>query len=814
VAVSPADAMSQSPAAPEPEFVPNEVLVQFAPDVPDETRAAARAAASVLAASTLRADGRLERLTTSLPVAEAIAILRALPQVEFAEPNWIVRHTASANESFYTGGWLWGLYGDATTPPNAFGSQAGELWAKDITGSNDVYVAVIDEGIDFNHPDLAPNIWTNPFDPLDGLDNDGNGKADDIHGWDFYQRNNTIYDGDPFNMNVDSHGTHVAGTIGARGGNGIGVAGMSWNVTIISAKFLGPSGGTTADAVLAIDYITDLKTRHGLNIIATNNSWGGGGYSTALHQAIIRAAKQGILFFAAAGNSGSNNDLYPHYPSSYSTTVAVGSEAAASYEAVTSVAAITSTGARSSFSNYGATSVDIGAPGTDILSTWPQGGYSTISGTSMATPHVTGGAALYKAAHPGASANEIRSALLGYGVPTSSLAGLTATGRRLNVSEFDLIRRLSIDDVSRVEGHAGTSNATFTVSLSQPNTSVVTARYVTSDVTAVSRATFANPSPVSIPTYGNASPYPSTITVPSGTGTISNVRVVLNGFTHTWPGDVDILLVGPGGQTCLLLSDVGGSTDATNLTLTFDDAGAVAGSPLTSGTYRPTNIGTGDTFGSPAPLPPYGSALSAFNGTAATGTWRLFVIDLIGGDSGSLAGGWSLALSTSSGADYVYTSGTLTFPAGSTSQTLDIPIIGDTALERPETFKVTLLDSFAAILDDFEGIGTIVDDDFIGPVASGQLIMASHIVQLRAAINQARAARAMAPFLFTDPALGAQSSIVRAVHLVELRTALAAAYAAAQQPLPIYTDPVITAGVTVVKAAHINEIALALAMLP
>src|SRR5262249_48886988 len=151
---------------------------------------------------------------------------------------------------------------------------------------------IVDEGIQFSHPDLSANIWTNSGEiPGDGIDNDGDGYIDDIHGWDFYNNDNSIYDG-----TSDDHGTHVTGTIGAAGGNGLGVAGVNWHVTYISAKFLGPNGGYTSDAVQAIDYMTYLKSKKGLNIVALNSSWGGGGYSQSLHDAIIRAAKADILF--------------------------------------------------------------------------------------------------------------------------------------------------------------------------------------------------------------------------------------------------------------------------------------------------------------------------------------------------------------------------------------------------------------------------------------------------------------------------------------------------------------------------------------
>jgi len=318
---------------------------------------------------------------------------------------------------------------------NQYGTQAEEAWNAGHIGSNSVYVGVIDEGIQFTHPDIDANVWTNPYDPVDGIDNDGNGYKDDIHGWDFVSNNNTIYDGGTAGTR-DDHGTHVTGTIAGEGGNGTGVAGVNWKVTYISGKFLGPNGGTIADAIEAVNYFTDLKNRHGLNIVALNNSWGGGGYSQALHTAIIRAAKANILFIAAAGNNGSNNNTVASYPSNYNTLIGTSSESAASYDSVIAVAALNSNGTLASFSNYGSTTVDLAAPGSGIYSTVAYNSYASYSGTSMATPHVTGAAALYASTHPGATAAEIKAAILASVVPTPSLAGKTVTGGRLNVSGF------------------------------------------------------------------------------------------------------------------------------------------------------------------------------------------------------------------------------------------------------------------------------------------------------------------------------------------------------------------------------------------
>jgi subtilisin family serine protease len=203
-----------------------------------------------------------------------------------------------------------------------------------------------------------------------------------------------------------------------------------WNVKLLSAKFLGINGGTTANAIKSVDYFTDLKQR-GFNIVATNNSWGGGGFSQGLYDAIERANLQGILFVAAAGNATNNNDASPSYPASYLNANII------------TVASITNTGALSSFSNYGATSVDIGAPGSGIFSTVPVrskgkvvSGYASYNGTSMATPHVTGAAALYASSNPGASVSAVKNAILSSAAPTTSLSNKCVTGARLNVSGF------------------------------------------------------------------------------------------------------------------------------------------------------------------------------------------------------------------------------------------------------------------------------------------------------------------------------------------------------------------------------------------
>jgi subtilisin family serine protease len=356
------------------QLVRDEVIVQFHPGAVDSDKASVRALVAGTARESLSTrvmeetgtgDLELVGLPAGTSVGDAIARLRSHTWVRFAEPNWIyTHHELVANDPSYQVGLLWGMTGVASRFAK-YGANAAGAWAAGHVGSSTVHVAVIDEGVMRTHRDLAQNMWTNAHDPIDGLDNDGNGYVDDRYGWDFAGGNNGVYDGAS-----DDHGTHVAGTIGAVGGNGIGVVGVNWNVTIIPVKFLGRQGGTTANAIRALDYVTDLKRRHGIDVVATNNSWGGGGFSQALLDAINRAGDAGILFVAAAGNGGSDlvgdsNDISADYPSAYECTLN------RAFDCVIAVTALSPTGRLASFANHGASSVDIAAPGVGILSTVP-----------------------------------------------------------------------------------------------------------------------------------------------------------------------------------------------------------------------------------------------------------------------------------------------------------------------------------------------------------------------------------------------------------------------------------------------------------
>jgi subtilisin family serine protease len=326
------------------------------------------------------------------------------------EPDRIVSRAALPNDPSFSR--LWGLNNTGQTSGVADADiDAVEAWDT-TTGSRSVVVAVVDTGIDYRHVDLAGNMWRNPGEVAgDRIDNDGNGFVDDVFGWDF--ANN---DADPFDD--EGHGTHVAGTIGAVGNNGTGVVGVSWNVSLMALKFLGADGsGTTSAAIAALNYATRMRRDFGVNVVATNNSWGGGGASTALRSAITAGESAGIVCVAAAGNESTNNDSTAAYPAQYATLA---------------VAATDASNRLASFSNWGATTVDVAAPGVGIYSTLPGNSYGSYSGTSMATPHVAGIVALMAAANPAATVAEIRDAMIATAVPVSTLAGKVAAGGLVN----------------------------------------------------------------------------------------------------------------------------------------------------------------------------------------------------------------------------------------------------------------------------------------------------------------------------------------------------------------------------------------------
>jgi subtilisin family serine protease len=440
-------------AAPPP-FVQGEILVRFKPGASEASRGRAMAAAHASGGSKIHTAAMIDSgdeegvvlLRTRLGVPEAVEAMMASGTVEYAESNHYYTADASSNDPYVittvVNNQLWGMYSATATGGggvNQYGIGATSAWASDKTDCSSVYVGLVDTGYMHTHEDLAANAGVNPGEiPGNGIDDDGNGYADDVYGWDFYNNDTTVFDG-----TGDAHGTHLAGIIGGQGGNAKGVAGVCWNVKILSAKVLSNNtGGTTDNIIKALDYFTHLKTRanNPLNIVATSNSYSDTtGYSQGLYEAIERTNAAGILFVASAGNNNNNNDVTPRYPSGYdcSNIIAVASIDSTGTLALTTL---------STFSSYGNTTVDIAAPGSRIFSTVPVNvtsrsgktqtvaDYASYSGSSMAAAHVTGASALYAAQNPNANAAQIKAAILAGATPTTSLAGKVATGGRLSVA--------------------------------------------------------------------------------------------------------------------------------------------------------------------------------------------------------------------------------------------------------------------------------------------------------------------------------------------------------------------------------------------
>jgi subtilisin family serine protease len=353
---------------------------------------------------------------------QRIAALRRSGQFQYVEPNYVNRVLLEPNDIYYLDGTLWGLRNDGGNG-GVVGADISAREAWDITtGSTNVVVAVIDTGVRYTHQDLAAQMWinvgewgtdTNGVDlASNGIDDDGNGVVDDVHGINAVDA--AAITGDP--IDLEGHGTHVAGTIGAAANNGAPHVGVAWDVRIMACKFLGPMGGFTDGAIACIQY----ATTNGVQVM--NNSWGGGPFSSALLDTIDESRKAGVLFLAAAGNDGTDNDLIPHYPSNYRL------------DNVISVASVDRADRLSWFSNFGVETVDLGAPGEEIWSSTATSdqSYEPFQGTSMATPHVSGVAALIYAFNPSATIFEARQRILQTVVKIPALDGITITGGRLN----------------------------------------------------------------------------------------------------------------------------------------------------------------------------------------------------------------------------------------------------------------------------------------------------------------------------------------------------------------------------------------------
>ena len=635
--LSPLEDRSVPSAAPA-DYAPDSILVRLKADAPRILVAVAPGAN--LDRPFALVDGLWQvSLTAGRSVPSALAAARANPFVAYAEPNYLFQVATTPNDPRYIDNTLWGM--DKIAMPAAWDTA---------TGGGPI-VAVIDTGADYNHPDLAANLWTNgaELNGQAGFDDDGNGYIDDVRGWDFANNDNNP-------MDDHSHGTHVAGTIAAIGNNGLGVVGVNWTARVMPLKFIAANGfGTTAAAIAALNYAVQMGAK------VSNHSYGDNVFSQAHLDAITAAGNDGHLVVAAAGNGNFfgfpiNNDATPFYPASYHP----------SPDNVISVAATDSTDHFASFSNYGATSVDLAAPGVNIYSTVP-GGYGYKSGTSMASPHVAGAATLLWAANPNLTMAQVRDRLLAGTDPIGALnpGRPTVTNGRLNVANaISSGPRLSVTDASVTEGDTGaTATANFTVTLTAPAAGTVTVNYATANGTAtVAGGDYTGTSGTLIFDPGVTS-LPVNVTVTGDAMPEANETFTLNLTDPINAGILD----GQGVGTIL--------NDDQIPTISITDA---QGNEGNNGTTAFTfTVSLSAPSGSPVTV-----QFATANGSATTGN-----------------------------KDYTAASGTLTFTAGETERTVTVLVRGDRKNEANETFAVNLSNPTNATLLDAQGIGTILNDD-------------------------------------------------------------------------------------------------------
>jgi len=398
-------------------YVEGELLIKYKPEVTTSARKTLnqRHALKVLRSYEHLGINHL-KLPEGVTVKDAIKTLKLEKHVAFVEPNYRRKVHTTPNDAQWSSQWAL--------------RQIQMPYTWEVTqGSTDVVVAVVDTGV-YAHPDLLNNLWVNAgeTDCNDGIDNDGNGKVDDCSGWNFYDLNNNTGDD-------DGHGTHVAGIIGAVGNNSIGTSGVAWQVKIMPVRFIGATGGSIADEIAAIQY----AVQNGAQII--NASFGCDTdypedctFSISEYEAIRDARDAGVLFVTAAGNGWNNNDgAVQNYPSSYCVDQVFESQTYPGLSNIVSVAATDQNDNLADYSNWGATSVHVAAPGSDILSTSINPSYDSMSGTSMATAFVSGGAAMLRAAKPDATMQQVKTTLLSSADSLLSLDSLVSTGGRLNV---------------------------------------------------------------------------------------------------------------------------------------------------------------------------------------------------------------------------------------------------------------------------------------------------------------------------------------------------------------------------------------------
>ncbi len=382
------------------DFIANEYVVKLKQSVSASSRGLLFRQISALSPRSISEQGHLILVKSDKDKFQLASLLKDVG-VEYIEPNYIYKLVSMPNDPKMKG--QWGIVNKKSTDINVL-----PVWEQ-MTGSPDVIVAVSDTGINSKHKDLQQNMWVNQaeLNGKPGVDDDGNGFIDDVHGYHF------VYPKNP-GSDQNGHGTHCAGIIGAAGDNGLGVVGVNWKTNLMTAGFLSGSGsGSLEDAIKSIDYAVKM----GAKVISA--SWGSTEYSVALGEAIDRANKAGVVFVAAAGNDGKNNDKSSFYPANYDLPNLI------------SVAAVDSSGRKASFSNYGLKKVHVGAPGVSVLSTYGNS-YANLDGTSMATPFVSGVVALMIQKNPSLTPDEIKQKIMRTVKPLKSLEGKVASGGMVN----------------------------------------------------------------------------------------------------------------------------------------------------------------------------------------------------------------------------------------------------------------------------------------------------------------------------------------------------------------------------------------------
>lgn len=366
--------------------------------------------------------------------------------VEYCEEDFPIYSHGVPNDPLLTSQW-------AISPQSKISIDVAASWESPVP-DREVVVAVIDSGMDYEHPDLRDSVWTNPGEIAgNGIDDDANGYIDDVHGID-------VWDGDSTPQDDAQHGTHVAGIIGATMNNSTGIVGVAPRAKLLPVRFLSAQGsGSMYGAVKALEYVIDLRLHHGVNIVAVNTSWGGPSYSRALEEALMAAASAGILVVASAGNDGYNNDLLPNYPSGYNVSNII------------SVGALDADGNLAPYSNFGASSVHVAAPGTEILSTVPGGSYATLSGTSMAAPHVSGAIAVL-ATMSSLTSTQLRARVLQTGRELTNLKGIISSGKMLNIDAL-------VRDVVLPDSRDPNLGITISPPLESPGISIIPSQSIT-----------------------------------------------------------------------------------------------------------------------------------------------------------------------------------------------------------------------------------------------------------------------------------------------------------------------------------------------